>query len=555
MVERLTDNVVVTIVVGDKAERIFKKTEPFLRRYAERIGADFLILDENLNVPSPHWIKFSLYEILRKKYKRAIYLDCDLIIRNDCPNLFDVVPENELGLFNEGRFTPRQMCIYEIKNAYKIDLPNWDQHSYYNTGVMVVSKEHRYVFKPPQEVKYIRNSYGEQTFVNFRIFQSDVKIHELDYKFNRMSLMDKILGVSRLDSYIIHYAGAPNEKILFKTMDNDIARWIKDGPNYKYHPVIFINVGGGLGDQVCAEPVIRYIHEKLYPDAEIYGITAYPRLFEHIEGVQFDVKMPDKKFDAVYSMDTHPDERTPFKQYTIHTLSHPVDYISLTMLRRILPDEDKQITLSVHIEDFKEFFNLCDEPQKIITIHPGKGWESKTFPIEWWQKIIDNLSNEGYKLAIIGKEINEEHTVLPVICPKGSYDLRNKLSLGGLLALLSQSPVLLSNDSAPIHLAGAFDNNIILIPTCKHHEHLLPYRKGRKNFKTCALFKELACEDFNFVPNSVASWSIIRLKRDINEYLPTPEKVTLLIRDLMVHDKCHESIKNIKEKENVYNVI
>jgi ADP-heptose:LPS heptosyltransferase len=83
----------------------------------------------------------------------------------------------------------------------------------------------------------------------------------------------------------------------------------------------------------------------------------------------------------------------------------------------------------------------------------------------------------------------KDHAYLPVKT-KG-YDFRDKLSLGGLIALLSKAKILVTNDSAPLHIAGAWDNHIVLIPSCKHPDFILPYRHGSKQYKTHTLYKKV----------------------------------------------------------------
>jgi ADP-heptose:LPS heptosyltransferase len=337
-----------------------------------------------------------------------------------------------------------------------------------------------------------------------------------------------------------------------ETIKDDLSRWEKDGPEYHYYPVLFLNIGGGLGDQVCAEPVIRYIRSVLYPLAEIYAISAYPELFGHIEGVVVDSKMPDKKFDAVYSIDLHPDKKTPHNQYTINTLSHPVDYISLTALKRILPVNNKQIRLGMWGLGKEEISSFYCDLEQLVIVHPGQGWESKTFPLEWWQAVIDGLAEAGYRVGIIGKSIGGEHGFLNVSIPENGVDFRDKLSTFGLMALLKYAPVLISNDSAPIHIAGAFDNWIILIPTCKHPEHLLPYRNGSIWHKATALYKDLACEDYRFRPTDVEVHSITTTVKPIKDYLPDPQEVIKTVKNMIARDSALNTSWPIKPKGEYY---
>jgi ADP-heptose:LPS heptosyltransferase len=99
-----------------------------------------------------------------------------------------------------------------------------------------------------------------------------------------------------------------------------------------------------------------------------------------------------------------------------------------------------------------------------------------------------------------------------------------------LSELISQAPVLLSNDSFPVHLAGAFDNWIVLIPSCKHPDHVLPYRNGTTQHKTKALYKRLILDDIETRPTQMYQTSADVNDIDWDEYLPEPEDVAQYIR-------------------------
>ena len=167
----------------------------------------------------------------------------------------------------------------EICKEYSVLLPNWNG-AYYNTGVMVISRQQKEIFKQPK--KEIFNFY-EQSYLNMRIAQENISIYDLNYKFNRMSCMDRITGEERYDSYVLHYAGFPSLDFVKSLIRHDIQKWENDKPNYKYKKHILIHVGGGLGDQIDVEPAIRYLAENVYPDDDINIKTHYPQLYEHIK--------------------------------------------------------------------------------------------------------------------------------------------------------------------------------------------------------------------------------------------------------------------------------
>lgn len=519
---------IVTIVKGDKYEQIWKRSEPFFVDYAEKCDAELVVLKgiDGAEYPSPHWIKFGLYELLRKEFHRIAFIDADIIIRPDTPSLFDIVPEDQLGVFNEGQYLPRSVCIYEARKVYNVPLPKWDGKTYYNTGVMVLSREHRHIFSISNELKRLRNSFGEQTYLNLRIIGSEVKVFQLTQKFNRMSHMDRITGMTRLDSYLIHYAGDGDN--VLKKMDRDIERWEQDAPDYKYKQQIFVWALGGLGDVVTAEPTVRYMRETIYKDADIYLMSTHHNLFRHIDGLErFDQdSFPKKEIDAIFEINTHPtaydkfsDFGVAFGYYVPHGFVHPVDWVSINVLNRQLPLKDRETKL----------LTTDDGPdEKVdVLVHPGRGWETKTFPVEWWQKIVDDLDSKGFKVGIIGKEVSDKHGYVSIKCPPNGVDFRDKLNIQQLVNAISKAPMLISNDSAPIHIAGAFDNNIILIPTCKHPDMTLPYRHGQQYYKAAALCKDLVEDILEGKATDLMGWQLSMLKpgKKIEDYIPKPESV------------------------------
>ena len=542
---------IVTIVSGERYEKIWSKTEPYFLRYAEKCDADLIVLKgtEDNNLPSPHWLKFSIYDLLKKEFDRVAFIDADIIIRDDAPSLFDVVPEDQFGIFNEGQFTPRNICIYEVMKVYKVEGFRYDGTTYYNTGVMVVSRKHRHIFKVVEEVKPLRNSFGEQTFLNMKIMLSGEKIFPLSHNFNRMSLVDRVFGVSRLDAYMIHYAGDGDK--LFEKMDRDIKQWELDKPAYKYKKNVFIWALGGIGDVVSAEPTIRYIRKKIYPDANIYLMCKEHEVFEHIEGLNLSKDYPKVELDAVIEFNTHQLPWEGFGKWAPFQFSHCVDWCSMCVLGRQLPDLDKQINLTYKPEDMEKVLELYPTPEELVLVHPGVGWDSKTFPTEYWQEIIDNLLAEGFKVGIIGKDMSLtethilSHSYLPVDA-SGCVDFRDKINLKELIALISKAKILISNDSAPIHIAGAFDNYIVLIPTCKHPDHIMPYRNGSKRYKSISLYKKLMEDDSFYAGDTGEVWVAKDVPKGhkIEEYLPEVAEVIETIKHF--DDECEDSYLSVK---------
>jgi lipopolysaccharide biosynthesis glycosyltransferase len=522
-------NLVLTISIGDYYNEVAKLTLPSIQAYAQKIDADFLNITElKKDYITQKWNKFYIHEILNE-YLRIIYFDVDILIRDDCPNLFDVVPETKLGMFNEGRYSPRFEFLEQASEYYNEPLKKWNG-KFYNSGVMVISRKHKQIFKLPRGIDFVET---DQPFINLRILNDKIEMYDLPYDFNRMDILDKFCGISRLNSYIVHYAGAPQD-IQMSVIAKDIQQWKQDAPEYKYKRNILISVTAGMGDQLCAEPAIRYT-QKLYPDANITVVSHFPRLFEHLSCPVMDYEQWKGLNDAVLTMYTCPDDEQSEHKFS-HVLFHPTDFASMSMVKRTIPHSEKTIQLKLDTEDVSYVLDLFKDktPDKpTVLVHAGKWWPSKTLPKEWWQEIVNKLS-EKLTVVLIGKTIDEKQGYLDIEVPKDGYDLRDLTTLGQMFALISLSRCLVTNDSSPVHIAGAFDNWIVTFPTCKHEDHILPYRNGTQSYKTKALRKGLLLDELEVRHTEFKHDTIdlIPKGKTLYDYIPDVNTVVKEVMDI-----------------------
>ena len=514
---------VVTVTIGVKFEEMSKLTHPSIKIYADKIGAEFIVLNKQSQLsPTPHFEKFQLYYLLNK-YDRIIYLDTDLILRKDCPNLFDIVPESKFGAFNEGAFCERAQAFQMAQQQHKIFIRNWNG-KYFNSGVMVISRMHKFLFKLPENTDL---NFYEQSYLNLMLHSNQVEIFDLDSNFNRMSCIDSKTGLHRLNSYIVHYAGAPDSMDVNQIIRADLEIWEKD--NYPRKRNILYRPQGGLGDVICSEPTARHLLNTMYKDTNFVIETWFPRVFSHLPCRVFKVGQFQPERDIPYYVinSMTPPEHISWQFMSVN-LMHTIDFSSLISCRKILPDNEKNIKLVVSLEDIKEITEIIGITSLIdfVLIHPGKGWPSKTFPNNFWSDIIDGLVKANKKVILIGKYVSGEQGVTDIkFDHENVLDLRNLTSLGGLIGLISQAKILISNDSAPIHIAGAFDNDIILIPTCKHPDWCLPYRNGNKYYKSQALYKKALWDTYDSAPTNINGEAIDRVNGNYEDYLPDPQTV------------------------------
>ena len=285
--------------------------------------------------------------------------------------------------------------------------------------------------------------------------------------------------------------------------------------------VVLETLGGGLGDEICSEPVVRYACEQLYPNEDVRICTKYPEVFKHL-------KKPCGKNKQELDMSENEEffhlSASPYKIVKGEHTTHPfaliaqplfistIDFHSMFMLRRILPDKDKQVYLEVTKESIQKVKEL-GVPKEFIAFHVGTSLgDSKKFPKKYIQSIVNNLVALGHNVVIFGKT-DEEIKIEKVI------DLTNKLDIEMTFALVKLAWLLITNDSAPLHIAAAFNNFIILIPTIKHPDRLLHVRNGSRYWRAAALYKKLMVDDRDFPPHlDCGSWYPAITNKE--EYLP-----------------------------------
>lgn len=517
---------VVTIAMGEYYQKLAQITHPTLKKYAEKIGAEFIVIDkQKISKTTPHWEKFQLYNLLNI-YDRILFVDTDVIIREDAPDIFKHVPDEALGLFNEAPWTDRSKeLLIDVCKSYDMKLDNWDG-KYYNTGVMVMSRCHKHLFLKPE--KEIFNFY-EQSYLNLIFASRKPDIFDIEYKFNRMCCLDRFLGDSRLDSYFVHYAGIPNQLLTLELAPRDIAQWKLDAPKYQYQKHILISVNGGLGDQISADPAIRFMKKYVYPDAHYTILCHWPRALEQLREYGMEIyehgKWSPKNDTPYYNTISLPGPDTVNWMVVSNLMCHTVDYISMALLKRTLPFLDRTISLRYseqEVQSLKEITGLTSL-RNLVVFHAGTHWEAKTIPQDWWQKLADALQSKGITVCLVGKS-DDTRGVHDLIARDGMIDLRDRLSLGELISVIGEAKVLISNDSSPIHIAGAFDNHIILLPY-KHPDHTLPYRKGTVNYKAKAFYKKLILDDFSSGPAQVREVSGANLPKPWEEYLVNVDEI------------------------------
>ena len=132
------------------------------------------------------------------------------------------------------------------------------------------------------------------------------------------------------------------------------------------------------------------------------------------------------------------------------------------------------------------------ENQKLVAVSPftSKRWMSKRWDTNRMAELIDRLGKDGIRTVIIGAPGEEEESQQLLQKTQSSpLNLVGKTSMMELGALLKQCEVLLTHDSAPLHVAAAVGTPFIaLFGSTDPSRHLPPYKNGS------IIYKKLTCQ-------------------------------------------------------------
>jgi hypothetical protein len=476
---------VASLLITPEQRAVDFVTRPFREAYARRIGASLVDISEGRYGSHPlGYEKLQLRDIL-KRFDRVIYLSPCCLVRPDAPDLFAVVPLEKVGAFNEGRYLPERGS---------------GDRKYFNTEVLVLARGHEGILEDPSTFD---EPLGERAYINLQLKAKGCDTRELEYVFNRTSLLDGFVPEDRLCAYVVHYAGLDDalrsaraqgiaDEEVLRILHEDIAIWESRRPDFLPRETYKIAMNGGLGDQVDAEPVVRELR-RLYPRARLIVGSTWPELFQDLdyEVESVDIwKDPDPpEVSRVFYTYVMPDD--PARQYLCPTFSHTTDYGSQLALQRILPPERKSIELRYRIDHSNTLRTKIPDGWDLgrsVVFHAGASWPTRTLLPEVCANFVREAAAR-WPVILVGSG----EGVQPLAAPAGVLDLRDRLSLKETLALLDHAWALVTNDSGTLHLAGATDIWILAFFSARHPAFVWPFRYGSQDYKTIALNSRPQC--------------------------------------------------------------
>lgn len=185
--------------------------------YSKRVDADFHVITEQIiNYKHLFFEKLQLLSLFDQGYDRVLYLDGDVIVTPHAKDIFKEYPDETKFYAYDENSHPDNPCMDRDSDVEALPKDfEWIKNSqgkyrYFNGGVMLFSKQHRFCFSGIQHVPDVPEMwiYGDQTVLNYLIAKGGVEWNTIDYSFNRMDLGKEDPQKKRFEANIIHYAGA-----------------------------------------------------------------------------------------------------------------------------------------------------------------------------------------------------------------------------------------------------------------------------------------------------------------------------------------------------------
>lgn len=203
------DYLVVTVATGEHHERMMlDMTGPKMYEYAQRIGADFLALTGTTQA----WWGLEKFRVgpLVAQYKRTLFVDADVLIRSDAPNIFDEVPIGHIAMHDDWN---AQGCHHWHRKQRDLlwesqGVPPLHPETMRNSGVIVVDQIHADIWTPP--LRPVPENHCDEQFWIER-WSRFYDFYKLPNEWNTQWYYPDF-PITRSKAHFLHFACCPNNE-------------------------------------------------------------------------------------------------------------------------------------------------------------------------------------------------------------------------------------------------------------------------------------------------------------------------------------------------------
>lgn len=303
----------------------------------------------------------------------------------------------------------------------------------------------------------------------------------------------------------------------------------------------FLTTTPSMGDFICATPTIRKIARTyctkvlvISPNPDL--LKNNPYVSESLDINSIDISLLEQDYDMHRSFHLL-GKKDPLGIEFKHAMCDIRQFHAKDLGFMLTPAE---LSCDYFPDEEKECMDGIELPEKYVVIHPAQSWDSRTWEIEKWQVLCDELCKQDIYVISVGRNSGEYSLHLQQDKPvfkldiKYGKDLTNQTTLDQTWHILNKSRAVITMDSGILHLAGTTDAHIIQLGSSIDPYFRAPYRKGSQKYKYNYVLGSCKIHCASDLSYSLRDWHSIQAVTLINTCLenkkefeckPSPSKV------------------------------
>lgn len=177
---------------------------------------------------------------------------------------------------------------------------------------------------------------------------------------------------------------------------------------------------------------------------------------------------------------------------------------------------DQRLSLRVKARDRAQILHqLAELPHPWIVIHPGATAASRRYPPERFAAVADQLALEhGYSILLTGTAPERDLVAqIQAMMQAESYSLVDRLTLGEFAALIEAAPLLISNNTGPVHIAAAVGTPVVDLYALTNPQHTpwqVPHRVLFHDVPCKYCYKSICPEGHHFCLQQVTPQQVVQ---------------------------------------------
>jgi lipopolysaccharide heptosyltransferase II len=189
---------------------------------------------------------------------------------------------------------------------------------------------------------------------------------------------------------------------------------------------------------------------------------------------------------------------------------------------------NERMSLSVPHECRSRVLGLLRElkinhARPVVVMHPGATTPSRRYPAESFAEVARRLTVEfGWQMLFTGTESEHEliGSIHSLVGAGVSHSLAGRLDLGELAALIAYAPLLIANNTGPVHIAAAVGTPVVDLYALTNPQHTpwsVPHRVLSHDVPCKYCYKSVCPEGHHNCLRLVSPGQVVTAARELLE--------------------------------------